>query len=223
MAKKYKRSSRRRGGFSKLKRQVQKIAKQVYPLNYKYILATTVTYATTINNSSPAAYLLNGIATGTDELSRVGDICQLHNLDLAMNIAAQATLTRQTFVRVMLIWEGKSALAALASFSQVLDSATPQTFAQRNNTTRDPKRFRILYDRTLALGPRTGASNYAVPDNVRVHIKRKLGLVTDYSRGTAGTVSDIDTGVLTLFIFTDTGDANAITATGSHTIRFTDS
>lgn len=225
-----KRTSRKRGGFSKLKREVRKIAKAVYPQNWKYTgnFGANVAFATNISNGSPAATLLNGVATGTTELTRVGDICQLHDIDVRGNIVSTANLTSETKVRVMMIWEGKSALGALASFSGVLDSATPQTFAQRNCTTRDPKRYRILYDKTFGLGIKSTASatpvlNFAAPNIVQFHIKRKLNLVSDYSRGVAGTVADIDTGVLTLFIFTDTGDLNSVSCTGSYQLRFSDS
>jgi len=231
MTKKYRRrTSRNRGGFSKLKRQVSKIAKAVYPLNYKYVgnEGSNISFATNLSNGFPASYLMNGISTGTDENHRVGDICQLKLLDVRGNIVSNSNLTRETVVRIMLVWENKSALGTLASITGVLDSPTPQTFAQRNYTTRNPGRYRILHDKLYRVGIMSYATatpvlNNSTPCVVPFHIRKKLNLVSDYSRGTTGTVSDIDTGVITMFIFTDTGDLNSISVTGSYMLQFTDS
>jgi hypothetical protein len=165
---------------------------------------------------------------GTSDTTRIGDKCRMKHMNMKVYLGATSSLTTAALVRVLLVRE-KTTLGSALSPTQYFDSATPDPGAyQKNVTTRDPSRFITLYDsgtkvispsQYLAAGP---CLNMATPNLICLEVDMGLDFITDYSRGNAGTVADIDSNGLNLVIFTSTSTASAIFAIESHTIDFTD-
>jgi hypothetical protein len=99
-------------------------------------------------------------------------------------------------------------------------TATPAPSTLRNYVTRDDKRYHVLLDSgILSFGPETtplavaGSSfnTFMAPCNYqKIHHRIPVKFTTDYSRGNAGTVADIDTNGVTLIIITDNTTANYV-------------
>jgi len=172
--------------------------------------------------ASPVAILLNPISEGSDETARVGDIVRWKELCLNFMVNANAngaTALDSILMRVVIIAE-YTALGAAATFAQVFGSNTPTPLACRNVSTRNTKRFKMLYDSgpmsinpigTSAQTSGTGTGNCysGDPNQICKMLKIPLDLITDYSRGNAGSAADIDTNSITIMMFTDNVTANS--------------
>lgn len=228
------RFSKRHSKSKSLTSKVYKLAKRVYahPQNYKYITYNSTLFNTLVN-ASPFTQCMNICPQGTDEANtRIGDRVKNQWLDMRFELYAQgSTPFAPQFVRILLIYEGRSALGSAASPLGVLGSNAPTPLSQRNYTSRDNKRYRILYDKIHYVGPNIQSvattSVQTIGSNCTneriVHIKRRLTkFPTDYSRGNSGTVSDIDTGVITFMAVTDNSIANIIGCAATMTLCFLD-
>jgi hypothetical protein len=179
-------------------------------------------------NSTPQISVLNLISQGTSESTRIGDKARMRHLALKMYFGSASSLTVPTSVQVMIVRE-KTTLGSALSPSQFFDSATPSPVAwQRNVLTRDPDRFITLYDskfKVLGLAEFSNTTlnkDFSTPSICQFEVDLPLDFVTDYSRGNAGTVSDIDTNGLNLVVFTSNTTASAVFATYSYTLTYTD-
>jgi len=194
------------------------------PRNMKYIIKGVVSSAGIVT-ASPYSLCINTVATGTDEVSRIGDKLKFHWLEFSINFVATTSLIATTFVRYVLVRE-KTTLGAAVSYAQYLDTATPSaSLALRNWNTRDQTRFVTIFDSgAKVLGRVSNATpvNFAEPDQIAFHHHFPLDFIADYSRGTAGTVADIDTNGVTLLVFTDTSTASAVNTNYSATFCFED-
>lgn len=172
--------------------------------------------------ASPAVFLLNGISEGSDETARVGDIVRWKELCLNWDFYANAngsSALDPILGRVVIVAE-YTALGAASTLAQVFGSSTPTPLACRNVVTRNTKRFKILYDSgpfvvnpigtsAQTSGTGTGAAYSGSPNEVCKMLKIPLDLITDYSRGNAGSATDIDTNSITIMAFTDNVTSNS--------------
>lgn len=198
--------------------------------NFKYNQSTAS--SSSLANGSPLVVAVNPIAQSTDESGRVGDLCKYHWVELNWQIYTVSTNPAfNAWVRVMLVLES-TALGSALGLSQFFTTATPNAFSARNYLTRNDRRFKVIYDSGPRLvGPEQTPlavagyqpNTFGAPNNIGEVVPRiKLNFITDYSRGNAGTVADIDTNALSLICFTDNGTANVIEFAANITLQFTD-
>lgn len=151
---------------------------------------------TGIQSTVPYTVLLNGLSQGTDTGQRMGSEVNWKYIDLRifLGIATNAFRAESTF-RVMLVKE-KPALGGSLSLTSLFGSTQPESIDTYNYDNRDFKtRFMIFYDQVHRVD--------GIVFSKFINIKKRLNFKTNYSRGNAGDVTDIDTNSLWLLIFTD--------------------
>jgi len=226
---------KRRPSFRKkrsFKRKISRLVKTVYkhPNNYKYKVLDSTNIASSVTTSNPLTYNLNSLTEGNDESGqRSGDIVKFQWIDLLVQIARNsATASPNCNVRVMVVKE-YTALGSNISYSQLFNTATPQPYACRNTITRNHHRFKVYFDKIIQLGANVNSTatttvyNNGAPSNKILRFRRKLAFTTDYSRGTAGNITDIDTNSLQLLVFTDSTLATDIVVNLSYILQYLDS
>lgn len=191
---------------------------------FKGDVNTTIT--TTSLTSTPLYSLLNGIAQGDTQLTRDGVKVNWKSLKLTIDVSSQIAFAFGSALFRYIIIREESCLGSAPTTAQIFNSATPSPLAIYNFTNRDvPKRYKVYYDSGVQLlGPPVvdytnvnGLSTALQHRRVFQH-KIKFNFITDYSRGNAGTVADIDTNSLYLIAWTDNTTANAIQFHGSYTL-----
>lgn len=211
---------------SQVHRIQQQIARIQPEMKHSQTSATILT--SNFINSTPQVVVVNPLSQGTSEVTRVGDKARMRRLNMKVHFGAASALTTPQYVQALLIRE-KTTLGSALSPSQFFDSSTPKPHVwQRNVLTRDPSRFVIVWDSGLLKVGRsefataTPTKNYADSSIVCASCDIPLDFITDYSRGNAGTVSDIDTNGLNLVLFTSSTDANGIYIEYSFTLTYSD-
>jgi len=157
----------------------------------KSVINVEKKYLDTNNSPDPSTTatitLLNGMAPGTSALTRNGQKIKCVSLTLnaftTIAAAAQATL-----VRCMLVLD-KQPNGATFSTTDLL--ATNSVTSVRNIG--NARRFVVLYDRRFSLSVNG-------PAQANISVFRKLSFHTEYNTGTAGTIADIQTNALFLFL-----------------------
>ena len=135
--------------------------------------------------------LINGVATGSDFTDRIGRKIILKSVYVRGIIKPVDSQTNDALCRMMVVYD-MQANGAAPAITDILKSATSQSQLNMNN--RD--RFKIIFDKVVALGARDIASGYTGLVNV-VPIKKykKLRHETVFS-GTLSTIGSISTGAL---------------------------
>jgi hypothetical protein len=201
--------------------------------NPKFINPTVATLSGSIINGTALNVCLNAVAQGTSENARIGAEIKMHHLHLDIQMISGAANTQQANpygagYRVYVVRE-KTALGSALAPGQFLLDANPEPLSQRDKTTRDYHRYTVLFDSgPQMLGPQISAlaspfANLSLPP-VRYHnIDINLGdVISNYSRGNAGTVADIDMNSISLLVVTDNGTANAVSCRGAWELQFFD-
>lgn len=227
---------------------MQKLSAQVRTLlqsakrqvvNPKYIVGS-VTNLSTLLNSTPYVTTLNTVTEGSDETNRVGDKARFNWLKLNFQVVPNsAQLTGCYQIRMMLVKESTCLGSALSLAQFLRGSGTPSVISNQNYVTRDHSRYKVYYDSgAMLIGPSAtavvpaGSSgtiatydiwNGGSGDNVCRFIHKKLDFTTDYSRGNAGTVSDIDTNSFSLILITDCTQSGAFDINVDYVLEFIDS
>lgn len=220
-------------GSTALTTRLARLEKKVKPMvaNWKYVYYPDQQMSSSIYSASPFTLTMNILPTGLTETNqRVGDLIRFNYLDLNLHLfrTLSSLSGASDCVRVLIVRE-KTALGSALSLNQLFNSATPTPRDTFNVTTRDHHRYEVYYDKTVLIGPNvssvaasTLSYNQASPMECFLHISIPFHFVTDYSRGTSGSVSDIDTNSLTLVILNDSGTASDLVAYGSFTLKFLD-
>lgn len=169
--------------------------------------------------ATPTAVLLNGCIQGTDGTTRIGRKISLKKLLFRMNITFQENTTGGTAagslagnVRLLFVYD-KQTNGAVPLSTDILLSATVTSPMNLDN--RD--RFQVIADKVYHVSPVDNAGAY-------VKLYKKLNRQTIFNAGNAGTVADITTGSLYLFVFSTiatTGGGNIIFTYNSR-VRFSD-
>lgn len=211
----------------KLTKAVKKLKTQT-PDNPKYIYAPSASLSASINAANPLIKTLNVVTSGTTEITRIGDKCRMHYLNLNLELFRVAAASDgECNVRVLLVRE-YTCLGSAISLSQFMNNAAPDTTDVQNINSRDKGRFHILMDKHFIMGPNivstttTVVHSGAVPSHKFIKIHKKMAFVTDYSRGVAGDVTDIDTNSLSLIVITDLAASSDLNAYATYTIQFYD-
>lgn len=196
--------------------------------NHKYINSTaTAIGSATVTISAPYVYLLNGVAQGTGENARIGRIVKNLWLDLDF-VAATSAFANSISVRHYVIVETSALGSAIAPAQVFVDPTNIGPTSQRDRTNRNASRYVILWDsKPYSLGglPSGVASNVVgagLPSRKDFSIHLPLNFYTDYSRGNAGTVADIDTNSMYLVTVTDNPTSGQLTVSGGFTTCFSD-
>jgi len=178
-----------------------------------------------LTTAAPLVATLNPLAQGTSNVTRVGSKVRLGRLDLRLFFqTGLGVLANSLQVRVVVVRDA-AAEGVITTTGEVFTNATPGVRAPQNMVTVNPSRYQIMHDWVSNRNDWVPANFLAATDPVQdcLHMVRMpLGFVTDYSRGNAGTVADIDTNALTVFIVTDNTTADALAVTGSYLLSFTD-
>jgi len=165
---------------------------------------------TTITNAAPYSALLNGCARGDTVQSRTGDLVHIGkgHLEMILNTVSQtANADTAMTVKVFVVLDTQSNGVAPTT-TVLLNSATPNTTTPWNYNNYDFwKRFQILHEEVVKLQPQiAGIQGALVVNNDQRFLKFGWDckeFPADYGGGTAGTVGDIRSGAIYLFIITD--------------------
>lgn len=151
---------------------------------------------------APFVQLLNGLVKGDDRSSRHGDKAVMKYMECNIFLGCGSiALSTAVNVRVMIVRE-KPANQTTINLTNLLDDINPKSWYLQNKKGVDPKRFTIYYDKNFDM---SGTS----PFTRVIRIRRRLGFVTNYSKGNVGTITDIDTNSFYLIATTDWNGANS--------------
>jgi len=197
--------------------------------NDKYI-NPVVASVNTLTAALPGLILLNGVAQGTSENARIGRLVTHKRLTLDINMNYQGLYYQAINYRVYVFVETTALGSQIAPAQIFVDPATFLPWSQRDHTNRNSSRYLCLYDsgaHALAAPPR--ASGVAAPFGSsglpylrNHHIDIPLNFQTDYSRGNAGTIADIDTNSLYCVVVNDNATGGDLTMYYSFLTRFND-
>lgn len=157
------------------------------------------------NNTTPFKAYINNLTRGTTVQSRLGDYVFFSKIYLRVRTILDVNVVGTQMVNWMLYVDnecnGVSQTAAQFA-AQYFGSATPYTNAIRNdNNGNQKKQYRVLKRGQLKfvqqVAGQTEQKDWAINWYSKKHVK------TSYSLGNAGTVADIDTGAICLFMWTD--------------------
>lgn len=179
--------------------------------NFKYV-SSSVSSGSLVN-SSPNVACMNVMSQGSDETNRVGDIVKWKAMAFGVSFSANSALVIPILCRFVIVQES-TALGSLPGVSQIWNSSTPTVNEQRNIATRNAKRFRILFDSgPFAVHPYVGSAGALTSGGPAIwarQVELPLNVVSDYSRGNSGSVSDIEGNTITAIAYTENTTANAI-------------
>lgn len=195
-----------------LTKKVRQIEKKLYREAPERKVLSVLPSSLTGGSSTNINYLLmNGMIQGTGEGQRVGEQANFNYLTISFNplsAATQFNVTMRVFIFIDKHPEGTQ--TGQNDLFYWATNIYPET--QYNYQNRNFNRFKIIYDKTLTLGPSTGSINGTATSTVynmarsnetTWTVKKKLNLKTYYSRGNAGTIADIDSGALYVGYFID--------------------
>lgn len=222
-----------RGGSTAPDRSAWRSVKSLSGANEKYIQTTLAQGVNAVNftATNPINVCMNAVAQGTSENTRIGRLCKLKWLDLNIETwFTNVTSCQNTLVRIYVIVENTALGSALSPNQFFLDNTTWTPMSQRDRTNRNASRYVVLWDSgpyaMSNLGTATGTAPFSVagvlPSDKCWSKRIPLNFDTDYSRGNAGTVADIDTNALSLIVVADTNTANELYCNATWTVAFQD-
>lgn len=133
--------------------------------------------------------LLNGCIQGTEAVNRIGRKIHMKSLYMRYSLRMAATSTLGGCIRILVVYDKQANATAPAITDVLLEDA----FRSPNNlSNRD--RFVVLVDHISE--PISATGNYEVGDV----IYRKINLESMFNTGNAGTVGDMTSGSVYLFV-----------------------
>lgn len=176
-------------------------------LGGNYLGTTAGTLATGIdcNNTTPFKAYINNMTRGTTVQSRLADFCYFSKIYIRVRTICDVNVVGTQMLNWMLYVDNEcngTSQSAAAFAAQYFGSATPYTNAIRNdNNGNQRKQYRVLKKGRMTfvqqVAGQTEQKDWAISWYSKKHVK------TSYSLGNAGTVADIDTGAICLFMWTD--------------------
>jgi len=153
------------------------------------IVNTNVTHSvSTFGNGT----LLNGLAVGSTASQRIGRKVTLKSLLIRYSFAVQNATTWATPLRILVVYD-KQANATAPAITDIL--LTDNFNSQNNLSNRD--RFVTLVDQiTDNIGGGDNAANYVIADT----LFKRINLETMFNDGNAGTIGDITSGSIYMFV-----------------------
>lgn len=128
--------------------------------------------------------LLNGIAPGTSEITRLGRKITMKSHLMRVNISVAPTTTGTTNLRLIVFYD-RQANAAAPAATQVLTTDDISSGMNLGNA----KRFVVIHDAYKECLSPTGG-----PTTITWNLYKKFNLPVQFNAGVAGTVADIQTG-----------------------------
>jgi len=141
--------------------------------------------------------------------------------------AGSAATASESYTRMIIVYD-KQANASAPTYANIMTAqditgATESTFISMVNLdNRD--RFVIIRDRNWMMGrvTTTATQTYSTANPVDINEYIKLNHETVFNAGSAGTVGDITTGSLYMFLINSTGGSAGVTMTWETRLRFID-
>lgn len=194
------RRNRTRGAIAtvgKVKRMIDRTVEK------KFIVTPHTSVTGTLVNASPVLVLLNPLAQGTSDNTRIGDRVRCHKLQYSFIIYSGAGISQNICYELIRVKEPRG---VAPTYTQIYNSATPSPDDHHNNVNVDwASRFESVKKGNINI-----TSNYAAQTMAkRVSFNISLGdVVTDYSINTLGTIADMDKNAYYMLFWTD-GATNA--------------
>lgn len=162
------------------------------------------------NTTPTAIYLLNGLVPGTGSAQRIGRQVIIKSLELRFSFSGGAA---DSFWRYIVVLDKQANGAAPAITDLLVANAL---YSPKNLTY--VRRFTILLDEIGSV------ETQATSESMKTFEKyKRINYVTEFNAGATGTVTDIATGSLYMFVFgSNAAGGNAFAISGSARLRFTD-
>jgi hypothetical protein len=183
-------------------------------LEFHFVDVYSAAYAM---NTTGAVTLLNGIAEGNDNNTRLGRKAFMRDVSISgvTRPTVGSGLSQQH--RILLVWDNAAA-GALPAITDILSTSTTTSYPNPDNVAR----FTILYDSTLVLGVDNAAS--AGADQTIKEFKATIALnsATQFN-GTGATIASIQNGSLLMVTLGEkVAGSTAGVATIQSRVTFTD-
>lgn len=164
---------------------------------------------------------LNLVATGTDYNNRIGRRISMKAVQMRGYATLVDAIAGPVLARVILVWDLQPN-GALAAVTDVLQTATPDSFMNLNN--RD--RFRVISDTQMVFGitNNTATQTFAQGPSVRsLNVYKNCNQLVTFS-GTTAAIASVESGALLLVTI---GNQTAASTAGGNAfltfrMRFTD-
>lgn len=198
-----------------VKSRLARLEKMVPPIekHYKLIQDNSVG---TITNGSPYSVLLNGIARGDTVQDRTGDQVALGKGHLEMTLQHAPITTNSTIAslaKIVVVLDAQANASALTTTILTNDAGPDVTTPWNFNNYDFWKRFTILHEEVISLETELAGIQGGIVENIKGKFV-KFGwdcrdFMADYGGGNAGTIADIRSGFIYLFVWiTGTTDVN---------------
>lgn len=173
-------------------------------------------------NYDGAFTLMNGLVQGTAGAdNRIGQQIRMQKLFFNCYCRADSTATVPQAVRVMIVYD-KATNQATPVNAQFWDQMTSAAAVCGNLERTKEKDYEVLYDTMIEVGTYSASHVLGTGSNpcrqVEINMKDKL---TCYDTGNAGTVSDITSGALWLWVISSASAASP-SVYWDHKLTFTD-
>lgn len=171
--------------------------------------------AGTIDSGTPYNVLMNGLAQGTNNQSRIGNKITIKQIELNMMLKTGSSSTTCS-IKCQVVYD-KQPNGAVFNIGDLLNTVggVYAPWATRNSI--NGQRFVVLKSFYVTLN--LNAAGVPVEKLLRKYIK--CNIPTQYG-GNAGTIADITTGSLYLLFTSDQASTSSPSATGTIRLRFTD-
>lgn len=173
---------------------------------------TGATTLTTFNTSAGQLALLNGLVRGANATERVGRQIKMRSIYLRYVASIAPNTSGGSPVRVMIVYDKQANAVAPAA----LDILTVDNVYSPNQLS-NSRRFVTLLDRVLNIGVGNPSAS--------IEFYKKIALDTQFNAvGNTGTITDIQSGSLYLFVWGSAGIQTASLVGGwTSRVRFEDS
>lgn len=164
--------------------------------------------------------LLNGLSQGNSNLTRVGDEVMYTSIQVKGFVNSDTDMiTLGAVVRMIVFWD-KSPNGVAPTAANLLDNSVITTYVNAPYNSDYYKRFKILYDRRLALNPQvllTAATTE--PLSVPFDFRKGFNRQSNYGLGNAGTIADITRGACYILLLSNYAAASASVPTVQAGVR----
>lgn len=169
-------------------------------------------------NSTPVEVLLNGIAQGTDDDQRVGNLVYMDELLIRLHISNEtAVKDRLSQMRVLVVYDTQSNGTAVTT-ANVLDAVTLEAQLNFDNESR----YVVLVDEMVPLNTYGGSATSVDVYHWFYEKCVKLVMPVRY-KSTGGAITDINYGALYLLYFgPDAASVNDFDCVGTARLSFFD-
>lgn len=164
----------------------------------KFVDTTFTTDPGAASSAFTAGSLLNGLANGSDASTRIGRKVTLKSLLVRWSCEIAFTSTVGCLIRTLVVYDKQANATAPA----ITDILLADSFHSPNNLSNRDRFVTLIDNVSTALGPTGDAAVGGV-------IFKRLNLETLFNSGSAGTIGDITSGSVYMFVAQSGGLATA--------------